>query len=60
MEPAFFEKMGFQSRFVRQFLRKHRKVLLPGGRVARKVRGINEIDFLYGLADAIAADTTEA
>jgi hypothetical protein len=60
MDPGFFENMGFPSWSVRQFLRKHRKVILPKGRVLRKVRGINEIDFLYGLADAIGAETTEA
>jgi hypothetical protein len=53
VEPRFFEGMGFPSSFVRQFLRKHRKVLLFGGTVARGVRGINELEFLRGLAEVL-------
>ena len=52
-EPAFFEAMGFSPCFVRQFLKKHRYVLLSGGAIQRKVRGVNEIDFLYGLAEVM-------
>lgn len=60
VEPSFFVYMGFEQCFVRQFLRKHRKVLLPNGTVQRGVRGVSEVDFLWGLADSIGADTTEA
>jgi hypothetical protein len=58
--PSFFEKMGFPSWFVGQFLRKQRKVLLLDGTVQRGVRGVSELDFLWGLADAIGADTSQA
>lgn len=58
-EPSFFEEMGFSSFFVRQYFRKHRYVLQPGGAIQQKVRGINEVDFLYGLAEAIGINTSE-
>lgn len=58
--PSFFEKMGFPPWFVRQYLKKHKEVLCVGGIVKRDVRGVSETDFLWGLADAIGADTSQA
>ena len=60
VEPCFFEHMGFPSWFVRQYFRKHSGVLQMDGRVQRNVRGVSEAGFLWGLAEAIGADTTEA
>jgi hypothetical protein len=53
VEPRFFERMGFPSSFVRRFLRKHRKVLRFDGTVVRGVRGVNELEFLRGLAEVL-------
>ena len=53
VEPRFFESMGFPPSFVRQFFRKHRKVLRFDGTVARGVRGVNELEFLRGLAKVL-------
>jgi hypothetical protein len=52
-EPSFFESMGFPSVFVRQHLRKHKHVLRPGGQIQRSVRGVHEVEFLRGVADAL-------
>lgn len=53
VKPQFFEDMGFRPVFVRQFLKKHAKVLRFDGTIARGVRGINELELLRGLADAL-------
>jgi len=58
-DTSFYEEMGFPAWFVRQYLRKHSYVLQLDGRIQRKVRGINEVDFLYGLAEAIGINTSE-
>jgi hypothetical protein len=53
VEPRFFESMGFPPSFVRRFCRKHDKVLRFDGTVARGVRGVNELEFLHGLAETL-------
>jgi hypothetical protein len=55
----YFEDMGFPILFVRQYLRKHKHVLLSGGRIQREIRGVNEVEFLYGLAEAMGIDTSK-
>jgi len=49
----YFEVMGFDSAFVRRFYRKHDCVLQFDGTLARNVRGVNEIEFLRGIAAAL-------
>jgi len=58
--PGFFEQMGFPAWFVRQYLKKQRKVLLRDGTVQHRVRGVFEMDFLWGFAEAAGADTARA
>ena len=58
-DTSFYEEMGFPAWFVRQYFRKHSRVLQLDGTIQRKVRGINEVDFLYGLAEAIGINTSE-
>lgn len=60
VKPIFFVNMGFPEVFVRQHIRKHKTVALPNAKITRKVRGISETDFLWGLAEVVGADTTEA
>ena len=57
--PTFFEEMGFPAWFVRRYFRKHRNALRLGGKIQRKVRGVNEVDILYGLAEALGIDSSE-
>ena len=51
--------MGFPPLFVRPYFRKHKNVLQSGGRIQRKVHGVNEVEFLYGLAEAMGIDTSK-
>jgi len=60
VKPSFFVQMGFNDSFVRQYLKKHRNAIKSNGEKVKKVRGVSEIDFIYGLADAIGAETSEA
>jgi len=53
VQPEHFEHMGFERSFVRPFFRKHGRVLLFDGTVARKVRGVNEFEFLRSVADVL-------
>ncbi len=47
------EGMGFKASFVQRFDKKHSRVLRLDGTIARKVRGVNEIEFLRGVAEAL-------
>jgi len=55
VKPDFFERMVFTRWFVFQYLRKHDKVRQQDGTILRGTRGVSEVDFLYGLADALGA-----
>jgi hypothetical protein len=50
---SFFESMGFESSFVRRFFHKHTKVLRFDGTIGRGLRGINDVEFLRGVAEAL-------
>ena len=52
-------QMGFPETFVRQYLRKHRNATKLNGKRVKAVRGVSEIDFLRGLAEAIGAETSK-
>jgi hypothetical protein len=60
VQPDFFITMGFPRGFVLQYLRRHSNVLRQDGQNLQAVRGISELDFLQGLAEAIGADTSKA
>lgn len=60
VRPSYFIQMGFPESFVRQYLKKHRNAVRINGEIVKEVRGISEADFLWGLAEAIGADTTQA
>ncbi len=60
VKPSYFIQMGFSEMFVRQYVKNHKNAVRLNGEIVRRVRGISEIDFLWGLAEAIGADTTEA
>ena len=60
VKPSYFIQMGFSEIFVRQYMKKHKDVLKPNKEIIRKVQGISETDFLWGLAEAIRADITAA
>lgn len=53
MEPQYFQAMGFPAGFVRRFFNKHTRVLLFNGAVQRGIRGVNELEFLRGVAEAL-------
>jgi hypothetical protein len=60
VKPGFFIEMGFPEVFVRQYLKKHNGARKQNGEAVRGVRGVSETDFLWGLAEAIGANTSEA
>jgi len=60
VKPGYFAQMGFPETFVRQYLKKHNGARKQNGEAVRGVRGVFETDFLWGLAEAIGADTSEA
>jgi hypothetical protein len=49
----FLESRGFNASFVRRFDKKYSRVLRLDGTLARAVRGVNEVEFLRGVADAL-------
>jgi hypothetical protein len=60
VKPMYFLQMGFPDVFVRQYLKKHNGARKQNGDTVQGVRGVSETDFLWGLAEAIGADTSEA
>ena len=60
VKPNYFIQMGFPEIFVYQFMKKHNRATKLNGKTIRNVRGISETDFLWGLAEAIGADTYDA
>jgi hypothetical protein len=60
VKPGYFVQMGFPDALVRQYVKKHDKAAKPNGEMIRGVRGVSEADFLWGLAEAIGADTSDA
>ena len=60
VKPIYFAQMGFPDVFVRQYLKKHNGARKQNGDTVQGVRGVSETDFLWGLAGAIGADTSEA
>jgi hypothetical protein len=54
MRPEFFEAMGFPPPFIRRFSKKHAHVLLFKGTFSRRVRSVNDLEILRGLAEALA------
>jgi hypothetical protein len=60
VKPIYFAQMGFPEVFVRQYWRKHNRATKLNGETIRGVRGICETDFLWGLAEALGADTSGA
>lgn len=67
-KPSFFTDMGFPESFVQRFTRIHRSVrgdfketiFLPDGTIAKKLRGVFDLDFVRGLAYELKADTRKA
>jgi len=47
------ESRGFKASFVQRFDKKHSRMLRFDGTIARKVRGVNEIEFLRGVAESL-------
>jgi hypothetical protein len=60
VKPDYFLQMGFPEVLVRRYVKKHRNATKLNGEKVKGVRGVSETDFLYGLANAIGADTSEA
>ena len=60
VKPMYFVQIGFPDTFVRQYLKKHNGARKQNGDTVQGVRGVSETDFLWGLAGAIGADTSEA
>ena len=60
VKPSLFVQMGFSELFVCQYLKMHRNATKLNGERIKAVRGVSEIDFVRGLADAIGADTLKA
>lgn len=60
VKPGFFIKMGFPEVFVRQYLKKHNGARKQNGEPIEGVRGVSETDFLWGLAEALGAETSKA
>ena len=59
VELRYFERMGFAPAFVRRFYRKHTRVLRFDGTMARGIHGVNELEFLRGVADALGVRSSE-
>jgi len=57
---GYFVQMGFPEFFVRQYLKKHGTATKLNGETVHGVRAVSETDFLWGLAEALGADTSEA
>lgn len=53
VDRQYMEGRGFKASFVRRFDKKHSRVLRLDGTIARKVRGVNEIEFLRGVAESL-------
>jgi hypothetical protein len=47
------ERQGFNPAFIERFNRKHDRVLYFNGTIARGPRGVNELELLRGLAEAL-------
>lgn len=59
VNARYLESKGFKASFVRRFDKKHSRVLRFDGTVARQVRGVNELEFLRGVADALGIRSFE-
>lgn len=59
VKPSFFMQMGFSELFVRLYFKKHKDATKLNGEKIKKVRGVSEMDFLNGLAEAIEADCSK-
>ncbi len=59
VDRQFLESRGFKASFIHRFEKKHSRVLRFDGTVARGVRGINELEFLRGLADVLGVRSFE-
>jgi hypothetical protein len=53
VDRQYLEGMGFEPSFVQRFYKKHARVRRFNGTVARGVRGVNELEFLRGVAEAL-------
>ena len=49
----YLESKGFKTSFVQRFVKKHDRVRGPDGIIRRGIRGVNELEFLRGVADAL-------
>jgi hypothetical protein len=53
VDRRYLEGIGFETSFLQRFNKKHSRVLRFDGTTGRGVRGVHELEFLRGLAEAL-------